>query len=139
MKRLFSTSFTPSYLNILLLVLRVSIAAFMLSHGFGKLEKLLAGGEIKFPDPIGLGVGISLFLAVFSEVLCSIFLALGLATRLSTLPLIVTMLVAAFLQHADDPFGKKEKALLYLLVYVTLLVLGGGKYSLDGLISGKKR
>jgi putative oxidoreductase len=138
MKKLFSTHINPNLLNAWLLVLRLLIAAFMLTHGFGKLESLLAGGELKFPDPLGVGVGLSLFLAVFAEFFCSILVGIGLATRLAAIPLIVTMLVAAFIQHADDPFGKKEFALLYLLVYVTLLITGGGKYSIDGLLSKRK-
>lgn len=39
---------------------------------------------------------------------------MGLATRLATVPMMIIMLVAAFVAHADDPFGKKEPALLYV-------------------------
>ena len=103
----------------------------MLTHGFPKLMKLLAGGEIKFADPIGLGMGFTLFLAVFSEFLCSILIGIGLATRLATLPLMATMAIAVFVSHADDPFGSKEKALLYLLMFVVIFLAGPGKYSVD--------
>ncbi|MBE9518919.1 MAG: DoxX family membrane protein [Bacteroidetes bacterium] len=68
MKSLFQTGTREEYLNILVLILRISIAAFMLTHGWPKLGKLLAGGEIQFGDPIGLGPGFSLILAVFAEV-----------------------------------------------------------------------
>jgi putative oxidoreductase len=45
------------------------------------------------------------------------------------------MLIAAFVVHSDDPFGKKEMAILYILPYITLLILGSGKYSIDYLLS----
>ena len=124
--------------NIWLLLLRVLAASFMLSHGFPKLVKLMEGGEIKFGDPIGIGPESSLFLAVFSEFFCSILIGLGLFTRMATFPLIITMLVAAFISHGADPFGRKELALMYLLLYCSILVFGGGKYSVDKLISGRK-
>jgi putative oxidoreductase len=41
------------------------------------------------------------------------------------------MWVAAFVQHGDDPFGRMEKAMLYLVVFIVLTFLGGGKYSVD--------
>ena len=31
----------------------------------------------------------------------------------------------------DDPWGKKEMAVLYLVAYTCMALLGGGKYSLD--------
>jgi len=137
MKRLFQTDKREDYLNITLLLMRLSIAAMMITHGYPKLVKLLAGGEIQFSDPIGLGPSLSLALVVFAEFFCSIFIAIGLGTRLASIPLIITMLVAAFIAHAADPFGQKEKALLYLLVYLTLLVVGSGKFSFDYLIAKK--
>jgi putative oxidoreductase len=97
----------------------------------------MAGGEIRFADPFGLGVTLSLFLVVFAEFFCSILIGFGIGTRLATLPLIITMFVAAFIAHGPDPFGKKELALLYLVIYIFLLVAGSGKYSVDYYLSRK--
>ncbi|TKC63909.1 DoxX family protein [Pedobacter hiemivivus] len=135
MKRLFNTNFNNAALHFMLLVLRVGIASFMIVHGYQKLGWLMAGGEIQFGDPIGVGMTASLYLTVFAEFFCSIFLLLGLGTRLATIPLIITMIVAVFIVHAPDGFDKKEIGLLYLLVYVFLLVSGPGKYSIDHIIS----
>jgi len=41
------------------------------------------------------------------------------------------MLVAAGMVHLSDPFGKKEKALLYLAMFIAIILLGPGKYSID--------
>lgn len=135
MKRLLSTGTNEVYLDLVVLILRLSIAALMIRHGLPKLSKLLEGGEIQFADPIGVGATFSLVLAVFSEFLCSIFIAIGLGTRLASIPLIITMFVAAFISHGADPFGRKELALLYLIFYFILLIVGSRKFSIDFLIT----
>lgn len=137
MKRLFHTGSNEEYLNILVLLLRIAIAAMMITHGWPKFLKLLEGGEIKFGDPIGLGPVFSLILVVGAEFFCSIFIAIGLGTRLAAIPLGITMFVAAFISHGPDPFRQKEMAILYLLFYITLLVIGSRKYSIDYLLSRK--
>lgn len=142
MRSLFNTNFNNEGVHFMLLVLRVAIGAFMLVHGYQKLQWILAGGELKFGDPIGLGVPASLYLAVFAEFFCSILLILGLATRLAVIPLIITMLVAVFIVHAPDGFDKKEHGLHFLIVYLFLLVTGPGKYSIDRFVSpssGRRR
>ena len=48
------------------------------------------------------------------------------------------MIVAGFIVHAPDAFSDKEISLLYLAIYLIILVLGGGRYSIDALISQKK-
>ncbi len=103
----------------------------MLTHGMGKFSKLLFSDPVQFADPIGVGVTASLALAVFSEFFCSTFSILGLATRLSAIPLIITMLVAAFIVHPADGFGQQELPLLYATVYLILAVAGAGRISLD--------
>lgn len=123
--------------NFWLLIIRVAAGAFMLTHGIPKLQTLLAGGEISFSDPIGLGPTISLVLAVFAEFFCSVLLILGISTRLATIPLIITMAVAAFISHGSDPFGRKELSLLYLLIFITILIYGGGKFALGKLLKGR--
>lgn len=121
-----------------LLVLRVSVAAMMMTHGVNKLQNFSAmSGE--FPDPIGLGSTVALGLVVFAEFFCSILLALGLATRLATIPLIVTMLVAILVAHKADPFSGKEMACLYLAIYVTLLATGPGQFALDRFFRFRKK
>ncbi len=135
MKQVFNTNFNHLSLNFGLLIFRVAIGAFMMVHGYGKLQGVLAGGEIQFMDPIGIGQEASLYLAIFAEFFCSIFLILGLATRLAVIPLIITMLVVVLIALRSDPFEKKELALHYLLGYMLIFLIGGGKYSLDFFIS----
>ena len=137
MNRLFNTNYNHRGLDIVLLILRISIAGLMLSHGVPKLEMLLAGGEIKFMDPIGLGDTATLALAVFAEVICSVLILLGLAVRLAVLPLMVTMLIAIFVAHGNEGLSEKELAIHYLLTYIVLLFAGGGRLSIDSLISQK--
>ncbi len=114
-----------------LLFLRVAVGCLMLTHGIPKFQMLLAGGEIQFADPIGLGVTFSLAMAVFAEAICSFLLIIGLKTRLASIPLIITMFVAAFIVHSSDPWAVKEKAILYLCMYIVLLFTGAGNYSVD--------
>lgn len=139
MKNIFQTEIKAKYLNLVILLFRITVAVFMLTHGWPKLNKLLAGGEIQFGDPLGMGATPSLVLAVFAEFLCSVFIAFGFGTRLATLPLIITMSVAAFIVHGADPFGRKELALMYLLIYIFLFVVGSGKFSVDYYLTRKNR
>ena len=116
------------------LILRVSSGVLMLTHGYPKMQKLFAGGEIQFADPIFIGMTASLALTVFAEVICSVFIILGLWTRLALIPLIITMLVAVLIIHASDPLDVKEHGLLYLFPYLATFLLGSGKFSVDGMM-----
>ncbi|NKI25762.1 DoxX family protein [Arenibacter sp. 6A1] len=138
-KNIFNSGDYPNNVSAALLVLRVVIGFFMLTHGWGKMENLFSGEPIQFPDPMGVGATASLALAVFAEVFCSILIILGLGTRFAALPLLITMLVAGFIVHANDGFGKQEFALLYGVIYLTIALIGAGKYSLDYLISNKQK
>jgi putative oxidoreductase len=120
--------------NLGLLVLRVTFGLTMLiAHGWPKLVNF-GGLKDSFRDPIGVGMTTSLTLAVFSEVFCALFIVLGLFTRLASIPLIATMIVAAFMVHGDDPWARKELAVVYLFAFTALLGTGAGGYSLDGLL-----
>ncbi len=116
--------------NLGLLLLRVGFGGMMLTQGIPKLLKMLSG-DFSFGDPIGIGEPASLVLAVLGEVVFPILVIIGFKTRLSAIPAIITMAVAAFIVHGADPFGTKEMALLYLIGFIAIAVLGAGKYSVD--------
>lgn len=121
-----------------LLLVRLLSGGMMLTHGIPKIDRLLGEGPVKFADPFGLGPEISLVLVLFAEVACSILVMIGFKTRLATLPLMFTMLVAAFLIHGADPFGEKELPLLFLTVFGSILISGAGSYSVDRVMEERK-
>tara|TARA_B100000941_G_C28336850_1_gene464613 strand:+ start:201 stop:572 length:372 start_codon:yes stop_codon:yes gene_type:complete len=117
--------------NIALLILRIVFAWSMLyGHGLSKLNKLIQG-DFSFSNPIGIGEGPTLFLAVFSEFLAPIFIIIGYKTKFFSFFPAATMFVAIFIVHLGDPFSRIEKALLFLVVFLVLMLTGPGKYSID--------
>ena len=78
-------------------------------------------------------------MASFAEVFCAALVVIGLTTRLAAIPLVIMMLVAAGVVHWDDPFGKKEFAVLFLVPFLTLLLTGPGRYSLDGWLTSVRK
>lgn len=138
MTRLLTTEVKQTQLDVALLALRIGIAAMMLVHGLPKLQMLFSGDVSQFPSVLGMGSGLSLTLATMAEVLCSVLILLGLGTRLASIPLLITMLVAVLIVHATDPFAAQELGLLYLMGYVVLLLLGGGRFSLDAMLTKEK-
>jgi putative oxidoreductase len=124
--------------DLALLFIRLGAGGMMLTHGIPKIGRLLGEGPVKFADPFGLGPEISLGLAIFAEVVCAILVMVGFKTRLATIPLIITMLTAAFYAHWNDPFGKKELPLLYVCVFLGILAFGAGKFAIDNFLKKKK-
>lgn len=137
MKKIFSINYSQGMANIWLLIFRIATAGFMLTHGYPKFLRLLSGENIKFADPFSIGSYSSFVLVVIAEFICSILIILGLGTRISAFILAINMAVAAFYAHAADPFAKKELALMYLLLFITILIFGPGKYAVDYAIAGK--
>ena len=116
-----------------LLILRVAAGVFMMTHGLAKIQHFSELSQT-FADPIGLGPKFSLALIVFAEFGCSLMLILGLLTRLAAIPLIIGMIVAAFIAHSPFTFGGSELPLLYLVIYTSFFFMGAGRFSVDHLI-----
>lgn len=127
-----------SFAAVGLLLLRVAFGLFMLVHGWQKLSSFSELAD-KFPDPIGLGSQLSLIMAIGAEFGCSLLIIAGFATRLSAIPLAFTMIVALFVVHGSDPWQKQELAACYLAVYVTLILTGAGRFSVDQYLWGRPK
>jgi putative oxidoreductase len=140
-KFLFPSVHDDKRLSVVLLVFRLVFGLLLASHG---VQKLMAFSQMSgvFPDPLGLGSQLSLSLAIFGELFCSIAFIFGFLYRLSMIPMIFTMWVAFFIIHAGMPFQDKELAYVYLLVFLILYISGPGRYALDTYIGrkiGKKK
>lgn len=108
--------------------------ALMKIKNINDIAEWFSGMDIPFPL-------INAYLAAYTELVGFIFLALGFATRIITVPLLFVMLVAIKTVHWENGFeagnNGYEIPLYYLLMLFTLLVYGPGKWSLDYLISKK--
>jgi putative oxidoreductase len=135
MKKIFYNSYSPTTFNIAMLIMRIVFGLIMMRHGWEKLSHF-AEKQGKFMNFMGLGSTVSLGLATFAEFFCSLLLILGLFTRLATIPLLVTVFVILNLHHWKF-FGEYELVPCLAAAYITLLLVGPGKYSLDAQISKK--
>jgi putative oxidoreductase len=123
---------------VALLLARLTVGVLFVSTGWGKvhnLDKVTAffGDDLHIPMP-----HFNAILASYSELVCGALLVVGIASRLSAIPLIVTMLVALITAKAKeihglpDLFGEVEWT--YLAILVVIVALGPGAASLDALV-----
>jgi len=132
MRRLLTTSCSNTSFNIAVLLLRAVFGTLMfLQHGLPKIQNFsqISG---RFYDPFGWGSQTSLLMGIFAEVFCSVFVVIGLFTRLAVIPLIIAMFVVVFMNQRGAPLGKVELPILFMTAFVALLFTGSGKYSVDG-------
>ncbi|MFN5641173.1 MAG: DoxX family protein [Sphingobacteriales bacterium] len=134
MKRLISTHYSSFAFNLATFVLRATLGVLMVPHGYNKLVHF-AEKQKEFMNFLGIGSTTSLVLVVFAEFFCAIFLVMGLFTRVTAAILAIVMAVAVFKAHNGEVFGDGEMGMLFLGGFISILLLGGGKASLDGLLS----
>lgn len=132
--------------SVALLLLRLFIGPCFLVHGLGKLGIVGPGNmdgfvgwleSLHFPAP-----RLQARLAMLTELLGGVLLALGLFVRPAALLLLGTMIVAAAFGHkgggylvTNDPPGNEYPINLGAICLVFIL-LGGGAYSLDSVLFG---
>lgn len=134
MKKLLSTNYSDLSFNISLFLLRVVPGLMMLAnHGYGKLVHF-ADRKDKFINLWGMGSTTSLALVIFAEFFCAFLVIIGLFTRLSVIPLVISLSVALFKAHSGDIFGDGEIAAAFLTISFSILLLGPGKFSVDGIM-----
>ena len=123
-----------TFISVILLIVRVVFGVMLMNHGIDKWANYQELSAV-FPDPLGIGSPLSLGLAIFGELACSMAFIIGFLYKLAMIPMIFTMCVAFFIVHADDPFAVKELAFVYLVVFVLMYIVGPGKFAVDRWIS----
>jgi putative oxidoreductase len=124
---------------VFLLILRLYFGWGFFQAGKGKLlhVETHAGFFADYGIPLPT---LNVYLAGLTETVCGLLLLLGAASRLVTIPLIGTMLVAYVTAHPDEwqalwsnpNVFLKAPPFLYLLTAVIVLLFGPGVLSVDG-------
>lgn len=125
--------------DIVLLAARVTIAYGFYEpamHKWSDINAVAAWfGTIGIPLP-----ALNAYLAATTEITGVVLLALGLFTRLISVPLIIVMIVAIVTVHLPNGFSAGDKGFEIPLYYMLFLGLfasfGAGKFSLDHLLFG---
>jgi putative oxidoreductase len=134
------------------LVLRVLLGVVMLPHGAQKLLGWFGG--YGFSGTMGFFTGkmgipaVFAFLVIMSEFFGSLALITGALTRLAAFGVSCVMLVGALMVHLPHGFfmnwaGKQqgegfEFHILAMAIAVALMIKGGGRWSVDGLLTKKE-
>jgi len=135
LKKIFNDDSLPVGIGLL----RISFGLMLtFVHGWGTFKGFINGVK-DFPDPIGLGSRFSMGLMGFSEFICALLVAFGIYMRLALIPIITGFLVAFFIFHSGDPFGTKEMAFHYLIVFLVLFLTGPGKYTMKDIIKYNRK
>jgi putative oxidoreductase len=129
--------------HIGLLVVRIGIgASFLLVHGVPKV----IGGPDKWEQLGGAmgALGISFaptfwgFMAAITEALGGLLLILGLGTRYASIFLAFVMVVAAAMHlGAGDGVAGASHAIELGIVFIGLILIGSGRYSVDNMLGRK--
>ncbi len=125
-----------------LLLLRLYFGWGFVSAGLGKLQNVEATTgffrDWGIPAPM-----LNVYLAGTTETVCGFLLVIGLASRVITIPLIGTMLVAYYTAHHEQlaalwegnaPLFFKAPPFPYLITCLIVLLFGPGWLSADGII-----
>ena len=129
---LFPQSFRGKGVSVLILALRMFFGVLFFVHGMDKMMNFEQMSR-SFPSVLGFGSYMSLMLAIFCEFCCSIFLIAGLLERIILIPMIISMGVAFFDVH-DAILPEGELALIYMITFFILFLVGPGRFSLDYMI-----
>lgn len=127
---LFPTKSNTTKVSLLLLAVRIIFGILLMNHGIQKWTNFQELSAV-FPDPLGVGSPLSLGLAIFGELTCSMAFIIGFLYRLAMIPMVFTMAVAFFVIHGNDPFATKELAFVYLVVFILMYIIGPGKFAVD--------
>jgi putative oxidoreductase len=127
------------YQPAMLSLLRFITGLLFLEHGTQKF--------LSFPGGMAAGMGWTFAnpgaYAGIVELLCGALIAIGLATRPAAFIASGTMAVAYWTAHAPKgPFpvnNMGDAAILYCFVFLYLVFAGAGPWSLDAMLSGRRR
>ncbi len=141
MKKILTKTLSPHPLPAVfdwgMLLLRVAVSLeIAIVHGFKKIGVGVSQAE-NIPNPLHLPDAFNNVFAIAANIVFPFFVLIGLFTRLATLPTLAVTLTGYFVVHWNDSLLEKDTPFIYSLIFLVILMLGPGKYSIDNALYKK--
>jgi putative oxidoreductase len=134
MRKILSTAYTEGAFNFAMLLQRVVTGLLLLiGHGLPKISNF-SGLSSSFYDPLRIGHRNSLILVILAELFCSMMLVLGLFTRIVAFVIVIELAIVVFWFHHGQPLKTFELGSIFLTSVFTIMMVGPGRISVDGMM-----
>lgn len=122
-----------------ILFLRVFIGGVMLLHMIGKLQDY-DNYVLNFQSIVGLNHATSFALSILFEGLFAVMIIMGVGTRLAAALMAIVMIVSICeaLMQGTVTDGESKLEFIYIGIYITLVISGGGRYAISTMFLNRK-
>lgn len=141
MKKLFKRSLYPfpscEAFNWTMFFFRIVVSLeLIVVHGFKKIGVGVKEAE-HIPNPLHLPEMINNVFAISANIFFPFLVLIGFCTRAATLPILSVTLTGYFVLHWNDAALIRDTPFMYSIVFLLILIIGPGKYSIDNYIYKK--
>jgi len=124
--------------NYIIFLFRVAVSfELIIVHGLKKIGIGVASAEI-VDNPFGLPYVLNDFFAI-ANLICPLFIIIGLGTRIACIPIIVVTLTGYFIVHSGGTLVVRDIPFMYSMAFLLIAFTGGGHCSWDNIIYEKYR
>lgn len=126
---------TANYFHLTMFLFRVIVSLeLIIVHGLKKAGIGVAEVEL-IPNPLHLPQHLNEYLAIGVNLIAPAFIIIGLLTRLAIIPVLAVILTDFFVLPWNDALLVNDVPFIYSAIFLLILILGPGKYSIDYFIN----
>lgn len=120
--------------NYIIFIFRIVVSLeLIVVHGLKKIGIATAFAEI-VPNPFGLPHMVNEPFAITANLICPLFIIVGLGTRIACIPIVIVTLTGYFIVHSGGSLIERDIPFMYSMAFLLIAFTGGGRCSLDNII-----
>jgi putative oxidoreductase len=126
---------TVNYFHLTMFLFRVIVSLeLIIVHGLKKTGIGASEAEL-IPNPLHISQHLNEYFVIGVNLIAPVFIIIGLLTRLAIIPVLAVILTGLFVLPWNDALLVNDVPFIYSAVFLLILILGPGKYSIDYFIN----